>query len=53
MIDQRSPTWFSTGVPVRAIRCSAECPRGLGLLGLRVLDVLGLVEDQARPAALA
>ncbi len=53
MIDQRSPTWFSTGVPVRAIRLAAcERPRGLGLLGLGVLDVLGLVQDQVRPVDL-
>ena len=27
MIDQRSPTWFSTGVPVRAIRLAALSAR--------------------------
>ena len=51
MIDHRSPTWFSTGVPVRAMRQSAvQRARGLRLLGLRVLDVLRLVEDHAGPA---
>ena len=51
MIDQRSPTWFSTGVPVRAM--SPVGPAGLarlpGLLGCPVLDVLGLIQDHCSP----
>jgi hypothetical protein len=45
MIDHSSPSRFSTGVPVRATRPSAG-----GLLGGAVLDRLGLVADDPRPA---
>ena len=46
-IDHRSPRWFSTGVPVSAMRALGLQRLGRpGLLGVRVLDRLRLVEDR-------
>ena len=50
MIDHRSVSRFSTGVPVSAIRVAAgRLAHRLGLAGGGVLDVLGLVADHPAP----
>ena len=50
MMDQRSPTWFSTGVPVMGYPVIGR--ESLGVPGLprpRVPDVLGLIQDDRPP----
>ena len=49
-IDQRSPSRFSTGVPVSAMRaCASSCFAGARLLGAGILDRLRLVEHDELP----
>ena len=53
-IDHRSPRWFSTGVPVSAMRAvRLQRLRRPRLLGVRVLDRLRLVEDRRSATAIS